>query len=103
MEGELERLLESGVEWQATSESKYVFRTVFEGRHFELRLNDFPDEPLCTIMVDDHQIDVDSFPETWTLPKHRTRIRVRGTILPGRGCLTGKPRPTKGKKGGKKT
>jgi hypothetical protein len=59
------------VDWEATDESKVVFQVLFQGKIVRLRLNDFPDEPICTVIVDEEETDVEPFPETWTLPKHR--------------------------------
>ncbi|MFA7340794.1 MAG: hypothetical protein WC028_28670 [Candidatus Obscuribacterales bacterium] len=67
----VDQLQVARVNWEATSESAFLFRTLFANTQVKLRLNDFPEEPLCTIIVDDVETDIDDFPKTWTLPKHR--------------------------------
>jgi hypothetical protein len=67
----LDLLRRNKVDWEATQESKFVFRAIFQEKIVLLRLNDFPDEPICTVIVDEDETDVEPFPETWTLPRHR--------------------------------
>ncbi len=64
-------LKQSKVDWQKTAESPYLFRAVFQGKTVNLRLNDFPDEPLCTVIIDGKETNLDDFPKSWTLPRHR--------------------------------
>jgi hypothetical protein len=67
----LDRLREARVDWQTTSESPYVFQTIYHEKVVRLRLNDFPDEPLCTVIIDGAEIDLHEFSKAWTLPRHR--------------------------------
>lgn len=69
----VEQLRRSVVNWEPTSESKYVFQAVFQNTPVKLRLNDFPDEPFCTVICNEQEVDVEPFPDTWTLPKHREK------------------------------
>ena len=71
MLNESQRVLRATISWQKTAESAYVFNAFFEGKEVRLRLNDFPDEPLCTLFVSIDEIQVDEFPKCWTLPRHR--------------------------------
>lgn len=64
-------LKQSKIDWQKTTESPYLFRAVLQGKSVYLRLNDFPDEPLCTAIIDGKETDLDDFPKSWTLPRHR--------------------------------
>jgi hypothetical protein len=59
------------IAWQKTDESQYVFITDIDGEQVRLRLNDFPEEPLCTLIWGGGQVDLNEFSATWTLPKHR--------------------------------
>jgi len=59
------------IDWAESLESPYVFQAVVDGWVIKLRLNDFPEEPLCTLMVSDMQLDLDDFPAFWSLPRHR--------------------------------
>lgn len=67
----LEQLQHAKVDWQKTMENPYIFQTSVNGKAVRLRLNDFPEEPLCTVIVDDQETDIHEFPKSWTLPRHR--------------------------------
>jgi len=67
----LDQLQQSRVDWGATKESPYIFQAVLQGKVVLLRLNDFPEEPLCTVIIDGAETDLHDFPKTWTLPRHR--------------------------------
>jgi len=71
----LDRLLQSQIDWEATKESPYIFQAVFEKNTVRLRLNDFPEEPLCTAIIDGAETDLQDFPKCWTLPRHRGEQR----------------------------
>jgi hypothetical protein len=71
MDDILAYLKQSKIDWQTTTESQYIFKTLFDRNIVRLRLNDFPDVPLCTVIIDGYETDLDEFPETWTLPRHR--------------------------------
>jgi hypothetical protein len=73
MTNTLDRLLHTNIEWQPSQGSKYLFQYVFENRIVWLRLNDFPQEPLCTVILDGIEEDLSDFPKLWTLPRHRDR------------------------------
>jgi hypothetical protein len=63
--------LSSAVDWQYSAHSKYEFHAVISGVLMSLRLNDFPEETLCTLIIEDVEFHIDSLPQSWTLPKHR--------------------------------
>jgi len=67
----LEQLLRAKVDWQKTTESPYIFFASVNGKAVRLRLNDFPEEPLCTVIIDDKETDIHEFPKFWTVPRHR--------------------------------
>lgn len=67
----LKWLKQAELDWQTTGESAFVFEAKYLDRSFRLRLNDFPDEPLCTVVADGEEIDLHKFPLRWTLPRHR--------------------------------
>jgi hypothetical protein len=69
----LDQLQQSRVDWEPTKESPYLFQAVFQGKVVRLRLNDFPEEPLCTAIIDGVETDLHDFPKTWTLPRHRRK------------------------------
>jgi hypothetical protein len=67
----LDQLQQANVDWQNMGENPYVFQAVFRGEVVWLRLNDFPEEPLCTVIIDVAETDLHEFPKSWTLPRHR--------------------------------
>jgi hypothetical protein len=71
----VEQLQHVAIDWQGTSESPYMFLAIVQETVVRLRLNDFPDEPLCTLIVEGAEIDLIEFPECWTLPRHRREQR----------------------------
>ena len=71
MRDEFEQLLRSRLDWQEVPASPYLFESVFQNQYVRLRLNDFPDAPLCTLFVDGEEQHLEEFPSTWTLPRHR--------------------------------
>jgi hypothetical protein len=67
----LEQLQQARVDWQTMKESPYSFQAVFQGTVVRLRLNDFPEELLCTVIFDCTETDPHEFSKLWTLPRHR--------------------------------
>jgi hypothetical protein len=68
---ELKEILKQKIDWQKSDESEYIFNAVIGGKLWKLQLNDFPEEPLCTVIWEGGQQDLDDLGEHWTLPKHR--------------------------------
>lgn len=66
-----QQIQEANIDWKYSEKSKYVFQALFDGKNVELRLNDFPEEALCTIIRGEQEVDIHEFPKRWTLPKHR--------------------------------
>src|SRR5207253_735753 len=67
----LKILQQRRVDWRAIKDVPYRFETVVDGRVVALRLNDFPEEPLCTVIVDGGETDLDDWPPAWRHPRHR--------------------------------
>ncbi len=67
----LNQLLSTRVDWVTTAESPYTFQALTDGRVVKLRLNDFPDEPFCTVMIDGTETDLEDIPDCWSLPRQR--------------------------------
>lgn len=68
---DIHELLLRQVAWQKTDGNQFVFVVDIDGQQVHLRLNDFPEEPLCTVMWAGGQIDLNEFGANWTLPRHR--------------------------------
>jgi hypothetical protein len=71
MTNTIERILATSIDWQRTEEDPFIFRSSVDGRNIRLRLNDFPEEPLCTVILDNVETDLHEFPKLWRLPRHR--------------------------------
>lgn len=57
------------VAWRATGDSEVPYQAVIDGRRWSLRLNDFPREPLYTLLVDGAPVmDIDDWPPAWRRP-----------------------------------
>jgi hypothetical protein len=65
-----ERLLAAKIDWLEPPSSLY-FQATFEGKNVRLRINDFPEEIMCTMFVDNEEQNWDQFPPNWILPRHR--------------------------------
>jgi len=63
-----ELLLEE-IHWQRDAARKAFFFAEVCGVRVEMRLNNFPDEVLCTLFVGSESLDVDNWGKKWHLPK----------------------------------
>jgi hypothetical protein len=62
----INRLMEKAIRWDVAQEHNQ-YSAVEDGQTVYLRLNNFPDEPLCTITIGQESKDMDAFSELWTL------------------------------------
>jgi hypothetical protein len=62
------QLIDSKIDWKELPDSPHL-QSVFQNKVVKLRFNDFPDEVLCTIIIDDEEQDWDELPSNWTLPE----------------------------------
>ena len=85
MKTEIEQMQAARLDWEQTPQSAYLFSSVFKSRLVYLRLNDFPDEPLCTVVLEDQEIDLEDFPKNWTLPKHREKKNIQNQNISAAG------------------
>ena len=52
--------------WVATGDGEFPYRTEHNARTFTIRINDFPAEPLYTLMVDGIAVeDFEDWPKAW--------------------------------------
>ncbi len=59
---------ESGAEiaWHKTGDAEFPFRARVAGKSLTIRLNDFPDEPLYTLLADGVELrHFDDWPAKW--------------------------------------
>jgi len=64
----LAHILEAKISWREIERGGNEFMAQVDGHTCNLRMNDFPSEPLYTLMVDEEQIDLDDSPPNWTIP-----------------------------------
>lgn len=57
------------VVWKRGTEPNYPYEVECEGERLVIRLNDFPDEPLYTLLVNDVELaHFDDWPKPWARP-----------------------------------
>ncbi len=57
------------IAWERTGDGEYPYRFVLEGRVLTIRVNDFPAEPLYTLIVDGVDAEhLDDWPAAWVRP-----------------------------------
>lgn len=62
--------LEEKVVWTQKKDPNYPYEAWFDGEKLVIRLNDFPDENLYTLIVNQKEVaSFDDWPKQWTRPK----------------------------------
>jgi hypothetical protein len=62
----LEQLTRLPIEWDETDDVDFPYRTQLRSAVLQIRLNDFPDEPLFSLIQDgQHVADFDDWPPLW--------------------------------------
>jgi hypothetical protein len=57
------------ITWEHTGDSDIPYRTKVDGKTHEIRVNDFPSQPLYTLIVDGEAVeDLDDWPSAWVRP-----------------------------------
>lgn len=52
--------------WEHTTDPFYPYRAILDGNVLCIRLNDFPEEPLYSLLIDTIEIaDFDEWPRLW--------------------------------------
>lgn len=65
-------LLATPVDWEPTGDGEIPYRAQVDSRTWAVRVNDFPAEPLYTLLVDGEvQADLEDWPAAWTKPRPR--------------------------------
>ncbi|MBI1208121.1 MAG: hypothetical protein GC191_12650 [Azospirillum sp.] len=58
--------------WSRTVEAEFPYAAELAGQQWLIRINDFPAEPLYTLIVDGCEIgDFDDWPPSWQKPDRR--------------------------------
>ena len=69
MATKVQNYLEEKIAWEKGTDPKYPFVASIDGERCVVRLNDFPDESLYTLIVNDIEIaDFDDWPKQWSRP-----------------------------------
>lgn len=64
------------IEWEESGDSEYPFCAIINNKRLVLRLNDFPEEPMYTLLVNNQEvIDLDGVPSTWQIPRYRGKLK----------------------------
>jgi len=59
-------LLERSIEWEHSGDGEFPYVAKLDGHQLTIRVNDFPAEPLYTLMVDGVEwTDLDDWPSAW--------------------------------------
>lgn len=69
MSTKAQNYLEEKLLWQRGTDPQYPYVAEFDGEQFVVRLNDFPDDQLYTLFVNDVELtSFDDWPEHWKRP-----------------------------------
>jgi hypothetical protein len=73
-------LLTQEINWDRVEEPEFPFSTRHNGKEMCIRLNDFPAEPLYTLISDGSEIvSFDDWPESWTRKPKAEKFKVAGS------------------------
>ena len=61
-------LLYSKINWTRSEFDTYIFEASIHGGMAKIRLNDFPEENIATLFFGSQSIEIEGFPNNWTLP-----------------------------------
>jgi hypothetical protein len=65
-----DQLMKQKLEWVKTSDPLHPLRTKAEGKELRLRIGDFPEESMYTLLVDDQAVtEFDDWPKAWVRPR----------------------------------
>jgi hypothetical protein len=64
-----QKLTDAAVEWKHTGSGEFPYTADVRGQRFTIRINDFPAEPLYTLISDGVELqDLDDWPAAWVMP-----------------------------------
>ena len=65
-----QELAASALAWQPSGDGEFPYVATADARRLTIRVNDFPDKPMYTLLVDGVEAtDLDDWPPTWTRPE----------------------------------
>ena len=57
------------IDWERTLDGEYPYRTTISGKRCTIRVNNFPAEPIYTLLIDGQDaLDLEDWPAVWTKP-----------------------------------
>ena len=66
MSAQVQNYLEETIVWERSTDPQYPYFVELDGERCVVRLNDFPDDHLYTLLVDDAEVtSFDDWPESW--------------------------------------
>jgi hypothetical protein len=66
----LARCLIDPIAWEKTGDGEYPYAALVSGRRWVIRVNDFPAQPLYTLMIDGAEaLDLEDWPSVWRRPQ----------------------------------
>lgn len=58
------------IRWERSGDGEFPYRKRIDERLYVIRVNDFPAEPLYTLLIDDVEVtDLDDWPPAWEKPE----------------------------------
>jgi hypothetical protein len=69
----IDQLVTAPIDWMQTGKEKWILHAELDGRRIMLRFNDFPDENICTVFLDNEKHELEEIPKCWTLPAYRAK------------------------------
>jgi len=62
------------VAWRRTASAEHPYEADVDGQRWTVRVNDFPAEPLYTLLVDGQPVeDLDAWPGAWRRPEGKAQ------------------------------
>lgn len=57
------------IQWERGCNAEFPYAATIDGQRWQIRVNDFPAEPLYTLMIDDAPVlDLEDWPSLWRRP-----------------------------------
>ncbi len=54
------------ISWAHTDDAEFPYEAIMNNEHLKIRLNDFPEEPLYTLVINEApDVDFDDWPDSW--------------------------------------
>ena len=82
MSGERQSLRDRKIEWKRTLNGQFPYRVQVDNQKLVIRINDFPSEPLYSLLIDDEPVEhFDEWPDNWSKDPQEIRHEVIDRII----------------------